>query len=97
MHGVPPVRLTVAIGLELRRRRTQARLSQAAVGSPFTRAFVCAVERGRAVPSIQALALMLDHLDVDLDEFFSGVQSQMTVMYTAGHAEHPEAPSRGRR
>ena len=91
------MRLAAAIGLELRRRRTQARLSQAAVGWPFTRAFVCAVERGRAVPSIPALALMLDHLDVDLDEFFAGVQSQMTVLYTAGHVEHREAPTRGRR
>ncbi len=89
--------LALAIGLELRRRRTQAHLTQEAIGTPFTRAFVCAVERGRAVPSIPALAVMLGHLDVGLDEFFSGVQSQMTVLYSPGHVDHHQAAARRRR
>ena len=89
--------LATAIGQELRRRRMDAGLSQGAIGAPFTRAFVSAVERGRAVPSIPALAVLLDHLDIGFDEFFEGVQWQMTVRYTAGHGDRSEAPSRRRR
>ena len=79
--------LARAIGRELRRRRLAARLTQAAIGEPFTRAFVCAVERGRAMPSISSLAVLLGNLGVDLDEFFQGVQQDMTVRYTAAHGD----------
>jgi transcriptional regulator with XRE-family HTH domain len=89
--------LAAAIGHELRRRRRAAHLSQAAVGSPFTRAFVCAVERGRAMPSIPALVILLAHLGVGLDEFFAGVQSQMTMQYTPTHADGYDATTSGRR
>ena len=80
--------LTAAIGREIRRRRTAARLTQSAVGEPFTRAFICAVERGRAMPSIASLAVILDHLGVGFDEFFRGVQQDMTMRYTAAHGDH---------
>ena len=90
-------RLAVAIGRELHRRRGAARLSQAALGAPLTRAFVCAVERGRTVPSIPALGILLDRLDIDYDEFFRGVQQEMTVVYTPPHGDRQEAPSRRRR
>lgn len=63
----------------------------------FTRAFVCAVERGRAVPSIPALAVRLANLGIGFDEFFKGVQSDMTMQYTACHGHHQEAPARRRR
>ena len=89
--------LALAIGRELRRRRRKAHLTQAAVGGPFTRAFVCAVERGRALPSILALAILLDQLDTRLDEFFRVVQEDMTIRYTAFHGDRQEAPSRRRR
>ncbi len=86
------------IGRELRRRRLQAGLSQAAVGAPFTRALVCAVEHGRALPSLTTLAVFLEHLGVDFDEFFRGVQSEMTMGYTPGHGKaRPHPPSRRRR
>jgi transcriptional regulator with XRE-family HTH domain len=75
------------IGRELRRRRLEAGLSQAAVATPFTRALVCAIEHGRAMPSLTTLAVLLAHLDVDFDEFFRGVQSQMTVEYNPGHGQ----------
>ncbi len=90
-------RLGSAIGHELRRRRVAARLSQAALGTPLTRAFVCAVERGRTVPSIPALGLLLERLDCGFDEFFLGVQQEMTVVYTPPHGDRQEAPSRRRR
>ena len=90
-------RLAAAIGHELRRRRRAAKLSQAAIGSPFTRAFICAVERGRAIPSIPALVIILAHLGVGLDEFFAGVQSQMTMQYTAAHVDAYDAAASGGR
>ncbi|MGK2850373.1 MAG: helix-turn-helix domain-containing protein [Candidatus Limnocylindrales bacterium] len=93
----PSSSLAAAIGHELRRRRTAAGLSQTAVGAPFTRSFVSAIEHGRAIPSITALAVLLEHLRVDFDEFFSGVQTDMTAVYTRGHGDRQEAPSGGRR
>lgn len=95
----PDTPLRHAIGRELRRRRRAADLSQAAVGAPFTRALVCAVERGRVTPSIPALAVFLDHLGVDFDDFFSGVQSEMTEEYNPRHGErdpYQAAPRRRR-
>lgn len=90
-------RLAAAIGSELRRRRIEAGLSQAAVAAPFSRAFVCAVERGRAVPSIPALAVLLDHLGVEFHHFFASVQSDMTGVYTAPHADRQATTPRRRR
>lgn len=93
----PERRLAVSIGRELRRRRLAARLSQAAIGDPFTRAFVCAVERGRALPSIASLGVLLGHLGVAFDEFFQGVQQDMTSEYTGDHEDHTHTSSRRRR
>ena len=89
--------LANAIGLELRRRRVDAGLTQSALGAPLTRAFVSAVERGHVVPSLPALALLVQRLDLSLSEFFSGVQPDMTTAYTARHALHSDPPARGRR
>jgi transcriptional regulator with XRE-family HTH domain len=66
------------------------------VGAPLTRGFVSAVERGRTVPSIPALALLADRLEIPLDDFFSGVKSDMTVLYNRGDERRPH-PSSGRR
>ncbi len=89
--------LATAIGHELRRRRKAAGLTQSQAGAPFTRSFVSAVERGRAIPSITALGVVLEHLRVDFDEFFWGVQTHMTTVYTRAHGNHQEAPSCRRR
>jgi len=72
-------------------------MTQTSVGAPMTRAFVSAVERGRAVPSISALALLVDRLEVPLDDFFKGVKDEMTVMYNPGHEPHRDPASRRRR
>jgi transcriptional regulator with XRE-family HTH domain len=96
-RGGPDTPLASAVGLELRRRRVAAGLTQAALAAPMTRAFVSAVERGHAVPSLPALALLVDRLDVSLSEFFSGVQPDMTTAYTARHECHPNPPPRRRR
>lgn len=90
--------LPAAIGQELRRRRQEAGLSQAVVAAPFTRALVCSVEHGRSLPSLTTLAVFLEHLDVEFDEFFCGVQSQMTGGYNGAHGKaRAHAPSSHRR
>ena len=71
--GVPP-EWRGRIGHELRERRVTAGLSQAELGSPLTRAYVSAVERGRVVPSLPALRLMTRRLDTTLADFFAGVE-----------------------
>jgi transcriptional regulator with XRE-family HTH domain len=65
------------LGSELRIERTRRGLTQAALGAPLTRAFVSAVERGRAVPSLAALELMLRRVDVPLSAFFAHVEARM--------------------
>ena len=87
----------MAIGRELRRQRRARGLTQASLGSPLTRGFISAVERGRTVPSIPALALLADRLDVPLDVFFSGVKLDMTVLYNPGHECRSHSPPRRRR
>jgi transcriptional regulator with XRE-family HTH domain len=87
----------VAIGRELRRERRARGLTQASLGAPLTRAFISAVERGKTVPSIPALALLADRLDVPLDAFFSAVKLDMTVMYTSADERRPHASPRRRR
>ena len=93
-NGTP---LAVAIGREVHRRRKARGLTQASLGEPLTRGFVSAVERGHTVPSIAALALLTDRLDTGLDEFFRGVNEQMTTVYTAAHEHHDTDPTSRRR
>jgi transcriptional regulator with XRE-family HTH domain len=89
--------LAVAIGRELHRRRTAKGLTQASLGEPLTRAFVSAVERGHTVPSIASLALLTDRLGTRLEDFFRGVNEQMTRVYTPAHEHHHPDPSSRRR
>jgi transcriptional regulator with XRE-family HTH domain len=93
----PGSALSHAIGVELRRRRVSAGLTQEALGEPFTRAFVSAVERGHAVPSIPALAMLTDRLGLSLDTFFQGVNEQMTGVYNRAHGSREDPTSRRRR
>jgi transcriptional regulator with XRE-family HTH domain len=67
------------LGAELRRRRMARGLTQQDLGRPLSKAFVSAVERGRAVPSLPALLLMVDRLDVSLADFFAAVDEQSNV------------------
>jgi transcriptional regulator with XRE-family HTH domain len=92
------------LGEELRRQRQRRGLTQAAFGAPLTRAYVSAVERGRAVPSIPALEVMLNRAGVPLSTFFAQIEAQMvdqklTGSYDPRHGRHrdQEAPSRRRR
>jgi transcriptional regulator with XRE-family HTH domain len=62
----------------------------------MTRAFVSAVEHGHTVPSIASLALLTDRLGTRLDDFFRGVNDQMTSVYNGPH-ERPDPDSTARR
>ena len=88
--------LAHAIGVELRRRRLAAGLTQSALGDPFSRAFVCAVERGHAVPSIASLLVLTDRLGTPIDEFFQAVKDEMTQVYNAADDTRPDTPPRRR-
>ena len=54
-----------ALGAEVRRQRRQRGLTQAELGAPLTRSYVSAVELGRTVPSVPALAHMAARLGTD--------------------------------
>ena len=92
-----------ALGDELRGLRTDRELTQAAFGTPLTRAFVSAVERGRAVPSIAALELMLARVGMPMSEFFAAIEARLvdrdlTTEYDPrrGDNRYPSATSRRR-
>jgi transcriptional regulator with XRE-family HTH domain len=92
-----------ALGDELRRLRTGRKLTQAAFGTPLTRAFVSAVERGRAVPSIPALEVMLGRVGTPMSEFFAAIEARLvdrdlTAEYDPqrGNHRYPSAASRRR-
>src|SRR5579859_3813377 len=93
--GQPP--LALAIGREVRRRRLALGLSQGSLGRPHTRSFVSSVEHGRCVPSVVTLAALAERLGTTLEEFFRGVNREMTGSYTSGHECHPNSPPRRRR
>ena len=67
------------LGQELRRRRNDRGLTQAALGVPLTKGFVSAVERGRTVPSLPALRLMAGRLGTTLGEFLTAVDDESRV------------------
>jgi transcriptional regulator with XRE-family HTH domain len=84
-----------ALGRQLRRLRTDRELTQGELGAPLTRAYVSAVEAGRTVPSLPALQLMVDRLDVPLSTFFEAVERELTGPYDGGHDHHhPDASAR---
>ena len=89
--------LSIAIGRELRSLRVARGLTQASLGAPLTRGFVSAVEHGHTVPSLPALALLVDRLGIPLDVFFLRVKVQMTVLYNPRRERRPDPPSRRRR
>ena len=84
------------MGAELRRRRDEAGITQSELGGTLSRAFISSVERGRILPSLAALLLLADRLDLSLDSFFAGVNNHMTTAYTSAHERREDSPSRRR-
>lgn len=68
----------------------RAGLTQAELGSPMTRSFVSAVERGRTVPSLRALLLMSARLGVSVSELLDELEWTGQDIYTEVYAaDHP--------
>jgi transcriptional regulator with XRE-family HTH domain len=85
-----------AIGGELRRRRRAKGWTQAQLGDPLTKGFVSAVELGHVVPSLPALALMADRLEMPLAELFESVKNEWPGVYTPAHDDRSTPAHRGR-
>lgn len=78
--------LALAIGQALRSARRGKGFTQAALGAPFSAAFVSRVEKGHAMPSLSALAILLDRLDLSFDEFFAEVAVRQSSLLGSGGA-----------
>jgi transcriptional regulator with XRE-family HTH domain len=63
-----PVASRRRLGAEIRRRRVATGLSQHALGTPMTRAYVSAVELGRVCPSLPSLVLFARRLGVPVSQ-----------------------------
>jgi transcriptional regulator with XRE-family HTH domain len=80
-------RLRMSLGVELRRRRLAARLSQDDVSAPLTRGFVSQVERGRTMPSLPALIVISERLGTSADEVLRAVNRALNSEYAVGHED----------
>lgn len=72
----------VAMGVELRVLRQSVGLTQAQLADPLTAAYVSAIEGGKVFPSVPALAMLLDRLDVSFAQYFVGVNNRLHPRYT---------------
>lgn len=78
-------RFAAAMGVELRCLRRGAGLTQAQLAAPLTAAYVSSIEAGRVFPSVPALAMLLDRLDVSLAQYFVAVNIRLNARYTCEH------------
>ncbi len=54
-------------------------MTQAQLGEPLTRAYVSAVEHGRTLPSLGALALFADRLHLPLERLLADIAPSQAV------------------
>jgi hypothetical protein len=66
-------------------------MTQSDLAGPLTRAFVSSVESGRTVPSLAALLLMVERMDLEPGPVLQGVYKEWTARYARDHAD-PDAP-----
>ena len=85
----------VALGQRIRRLRRAEGLTQAQLGAPLRKAFVSAVELGRVVPSLRALAVMAARLRVPIAVLIPD-NSLLSGEYTAARASDHTPPDRRR-
>lgn len=74
--------MALELGRRLRAARRRRGLTQREVGSPLTKSYVSALERGSSLPSFGALLLLADRLGVDLADLLKGVNKSSTDEYT---------------
>lgn len=58
-------------------------MTQTQLGAPLTRAFVSAVEHGRCLPSLAALALFAERLKTSPAQLLDPVKHELASVYTA--------------
>jgi transcriptional regulator with XRE-family HTH domain len=58
-------------------------MTQTQLGWPLTRGFVSAIEHGRCLPSLAALAHFADRLDVSPADLLDSVKHELAALYTA--------------
>jgi len=73
---------SLRLGAEIRRRRRARGMTQAELGRPLTRAFVSAIEHGRCLPSLAALAHFAGRLNVTPAELLDSVKHDLAALYT---------------
>lgn len=66
-----------AVGAELRARRLSSGLTQRELAAPLTSAYISSVERGRVVPSLPALLMMLERLGVSAPTYFESINCRL--------------------
>ncbi len=82
------------LGAAIRARRRELGLTQTQLGQPLTKGFVSEVERGRSLPSLAALVLMADRLEVPVSYLLGEVKAGLSPVYTArDENEHTPADS----
>ena len=89
-----------AVGREVRRLRVEKGMTQTDLAGPFTRAYVCGVERGHTVPSLSSLLYFSSRLGVAPAELLMAVNPYWQGEYTAGCEDdnaRPPSPRRGGR
>ena len=87
---MPPERaehLRSSLGSEVRRRRLAAHLSQVALSTPLTRAYISQVESGRTLPSLPALIVLAERLGTSADEILKSVNQTLSVEYPDAHED----------
>jgi transcriptional regulator with XRE-family HTH domain len=77
---------TERLGREIRRRRLALGLSQSDLGLPFTKGFVSAVENGQCVPSLSALLLLAERLQMTAGKLLEEVNPALAPLYTSSRA-----------
>jgi transcriptional regulator with XRE-family HTH domain len=81
----------VRLGSEIRCRRRALGMTQTQLGWPLTRAFVSAVEHGRCLPSLAALALFAERLETSPAKLLDPVKHELAALYTSGDAPGGDA------
>jgi DNA-binding XRE family transcriptional regulator len=73
------------LGRRVRERRLAVGMTQSELAAPLSRAFVSAVEKGHALPSLGALWLFAARLGIGVGNLVDGVNGVATPEYTASH------------
>jgi transcriptional regulator with XRE-family HTH domain len=73
-----------ALGSEIRRLRTAKGMTQSQLAHPFTRAYVCSVEHGRATPSLASLVWFARRLDVPVARLLDTLEEPVVRPATGG-------------